>query len=76
MSYSAQGRKNQYENEISCMSEREKAVQQRFEQIINLLILYKQGNPSIEVVLSEKQLEKALKWYNTEFINKLSDLKE
>jgi hypothetical protein len=76
MSYSAQGRQNQYENEISCMSEREKAVQQRFEQIINLLIVYKQGNPTIEVVLSEKQLEKALKWYNTEFINKLSDLKE
>lgn len=43
---------------------REELMQLKFEQTIELLILYKQQNPLEEVYLSEKSISKAFKWYH------------
>lgn len=47
---------------------KEEIMQLRFQQTIELLILYKQQNPSKDVYLSEKSITEALKWYQ-DYIN-------
>lgn len=47
---------------------REEIIQLKFEHTIELLIMYKQQNPSHDVYLSEKCISKALKWYQ-EYMN-------
>ena len=74
MAYSSHQRKNQYENELAGMNKQELSIQQRFEQIINLLIMYKQANPSEEVILCDKHIDKMLKWYKTEFVDKIKGI--
>ena len=73
MSFTAHQRKIEYENEIASMSKQEQAQQTRFEQIINLLVLYKQSNPDKDVYLSEKELQNAIKWSQTEILDKLKE---
>ena len=38
-------------------------LQMKFEQTLELLILYKKQNPMKNVYLSEKSISEALKWY-------------
>lgn len=73
MSYSAHQRKTEYENEFAAMSKQEQAQQTRFEQIINLLVLYKQSNIGTDVFLSEKEVKKAIQWSQKEVIDKLKE---
>tara|TARA_B100001094_G_scaffold247349_1_gene244191 strand:- start:24742 stop:24918 length:177 start_codon:yes stop_codon:yes gene_type:complete len=40
-----------------------KIVQERFEQIIDILIIYKKENPEKDVYLTEKSMGEAIKWY-------------
>ena len=40
-----------------------KIVQERFEQIIDILIIYKKENPGKDVYLTEKTMGEAIKWY-------------
>ena len=52
----------------------ENISQEQFEHIIELLILYKQLNPTKDVYLSEYSLKQAIKFMSTtgkEFANKL-----
>tara|TARA_B110000285_G_scaffold231301_2_gene299706 strand:- start:42 stop:203 length:162 start_codon:yes stop_codon:yes gene_type:complete len=37
----------------------------KFEQTINILIMYKQEHSEKDVYLSEKSLKEAIKWYKT-----------
>ena len=43
--------------------DREHLLQMKFEQTLELLILYKEQNPVKNVYLSEKSISEALKWY-------------
>lgn len=52
-----------YLAEKNAMSKYERSVQERFEQLIEVLVLYKQSNPMIEVSLSEKSINEAIKWF-------------
>lgn len=52
-----------YVVEKNAMSKHERNIQERFEQLIEVLVLYKQSNPMIEVSLSEKSINEAIKWF-------------
>ena len=52
-----------YLAEKNAMSKYERSVQERFEQLIEVLVLYKQSNPMIEVSLSDKSINEAIKWF-------------
>jgi hypothetical protein len=43
----------------------ENLTQEQFEQIIDIVILYKQANPKKEVYLNEKCVKEALHFMNT-----------
>ena len=45
------------------MSKYERSVQERFEQLIEVLVLYKQSNPQLEVTISEKSINEAVQWF-------------
>lgn len=49
---------------------KEEIMQLRFQQTIELLIVYKKQNPSKDVYLSEKSITEALKWYQ-DYMNSL-----
>ena len=53
----------QYESEKNMMSKQERMVQERFEQLINILIMYKQEHREKDIYLSEKSINEALKWF-------------
>lgn len=48
----------------------EEFMQMKFEQTINLLIMYKQENPLKDVFLSEKSIKEAIEWYKNNILNK------
>lgn len=71
--------KEMYLAEKNAMSKYERSVQERFEQLIEVLVLYKQSNPMIEVSLSEKSINEAIKWFQgnlSGLINTISANKE
>ena len=45
------------------MSKQERMIQERFEQLVEVLIMYKQGNKEEDVFLSERSINEALKWF-------------
>tara|TARA_Y100000817_G_C16803208_1_gene520668 strand:- start:407 stop:622 length:216 start_codon:yes stop_codon:yes gene_type:complete len=57
--------KEDYLAEKNAMTKQERMVQERFEQIINILILYKQENRDKTVYLSEKSMNEALQWFQS-----------
>lgn len=59
--------------EKQSMSKQELIQQNRFEQLINIMIMYKQQNPNIDVYLTEKNITKAIKWYQTNFTSMLAE---
>ena len=68
-----------YLAEKNAMSKYERSVQERFEQLIEVLVLYKQSNPMIEVSLSEKSINEAIKWFQgnlSGLMNSISSNKE
>lgn len=52
-----------YVAEKNAMPKHERNIQERFEQLIEVLVLYKQSNPMIEVSLSDKSINEAIKWF-------------
>ena len=58
--------KEDYLVEKNTMTKQERMVQERFEQIINILILYKQENRDKTIYLSEKCMGEAISWYMKE----------
>ena len=52
-----------YQSEKNMMSKQERMVQDRFEQMINILIFYKQENKDLDVYLSEKCVNDAVNFY-------------
>ena len=59
--------------EKQSMSKQELIQQNRFEQLINIMIMYKQQNPKIDVYLTEKNITKAIKWYQSNFTSMLAE---
>ena len=55
--------KEDYLAEKNAMSKQERMNQERFEQLINVLIMFKQEHRDTEVYLSEKSINEALKWF-------------
>ena len=55
--------KEMYLAEKNSMSKYERSVQERFEQLIEVLVLYKQSNPQLEVTISEKSINEAIQWF-------------
>ena len=45
------------------MKPAQRQEQERFEQMINLLVIYKQFNPTMDIFLSESDINKAIPWY-------------
>mgnify|MGYP001271872480 FL=1 len=66
----------QYENEKNMMSKQERMVQERFEQLINILIMYKQENRDKDVYLTEKCTNEAVKFYQEKMSPLLNNLKK
>ena len=69
--------KEDYLMEKSLMNKQERMIQERFERLIDILILYKQTNRDEDVFLSEKSINKAIKWFQKNLsntVNKLSTL--
>lgn len=64
----------QYEQEKNMMSKQERMIQERFEQLINILILYKQENKEKDVFLSEKCVNEAVKYYQTQMAPIINNL--
>tara|TARA_B110000046_G_C12645501_1_gene254454 strand:+ start:102 stop:314 length:213 start_codon:yes stop_codon:yes gene_type:complete len=62
--------KEDYLNEKNSMSKQERMIQERFERLIDILILYKQSNPGKDIYLSEKHINEAICWFQ----NNLSSL--
>lgn len=52
-----------YLAEKNSMSKYERSIQERFEQLIEVLVLYKQSNQDLEVTLSEKSINEAVRWF-------------
>ncbi len=46
-------------------------LQMKFEQSINLLIMYKEDNPNKDVYISEKDLKKAMNWYKNKILKNI-----
>jgi hypothetical protein len=55
--------KEQYLLEKSMMTKQERMIQERFEKMIEILILYKQENQNKEVFLSDKCVGEAVNWF-------------
>lgn len=50
----------------------EELLQLKFEQTINLLIMYKQENPQLDVYLSEKSVKGAVQWYKNKILKNIN----
>ena len=55
--------KEDYLSEKNAMPKQERMVQERFEQLINVLIMFKQEHRDKNVYISEKSINEALKWF-------------
>ena len=66
----------QYENEKLMMSKQERLIQLRFEKMIDLLIMYKQSNPTKDVYLSEKCINDAVKWFQKNMSGVFESIKD
>jgi hypothetical protein len=55
--------KEQYLLEKSMMTKQERMIQERFEKMIEILILYKQENQNKDVFLSDKCVAEAVNWF-------------
>jgi len=55
--------KEDYLAEKNAMSKQERMVQERFEQLINVLVMFKQEYRDKDIYLSEKSINEALKWF-------------
>ena len=63
-----------YQSEKNMMNKQERLIQERFEQMINILIFYKQENKDINVYLSEKCVNDAIKYYQKKMSPILNNL--
>ena len=50
----------------------EELLQMKFEQTINLLIMYKQENPEKDVFLIKKDVKKATEWYKNKILKNIN----
>jgi hypothetical protein len=66
--------KEDYLMEKSLMSKQEKMIQEKFERMIDILILYKQTNKDEDVFLSEKSINKAIQWFQKNLTNTINQL--
>jgi len=65
-----------YLAEKNALSKYERSIQERFEQLIEVLILYKQSNPMIEVSLSDNSINEAIKWFQSNLSNVINTIQK
>ena len=63
-----------YQSEKNMMSKQERMVQDRLEQMINILIFYKQEYKDFDVYLSEKCVNDAVNFYQKKMSPILNNL--
>ena len=63
-----------YQSEKNMMNKQERLIQERFEQMINILIFYKQENKDLDVYLSEKCVNDAVNFYQKKMSPILNNL--
>ena len=63
-----------YQSEKNMMNKQERLIQERFEQMINILIFYKQENKDLHVYLSEKCVNDAVNFYQKKMSPILNNL--
>jgi len=68
--------KEMYLAEKNALSKYERSIQERFEQLIEVLILYKQSNPMIEVSLSDNSINEAIKWFQSNLSNVINTIQK
>ena len=54
------------------MNNNEEFMQMKFEQTINLLIMYKQEHNEKDVYLSEKSIKEAVEWYKNKILKDIN----
>jgi len=55
--------KEDYLAEKNAMSKYERSIQERFEQLIEVLVMYKQEHREKDVSLSDKSINEAIQWF-------------
>ena len=53
-----------YENDKSFMTKQERFNQERFEKVIDVVIMYKQQFPDKDVSLSDRYINESVKWFH------------
>ena len=66
--------KEDYLAEKNAMGKQERMVQERFEQLINVLIMFKQEHREKDVFLSEKSINEALQWFQENVSSLMSSI--
>lgn len=68
--------KEMYLAEKNALSKYERSIQERFEQLIEVLILYKQSNPMVDVSLSDNSINEAIKWFQSNLSNVINTIQK
>ena len=68
--------KEDYLSEKNAMGKQERMIQERFEQLINVLIMFKQEHRDKDVYLTEKCANEAVKFFQDKMSPILNNLKK
>jgi hypothetical protein len=68
--------KEDYIAEKNEMPKQERMIQERFEQLIEVLVMYKQENREEDVYLTDKSINEALQWFQGNVSSLMGSLKK
>ena len=68
--------KEDYLAEKKQMSKQERMIQERFEQLIEVLIMYKQEHVNKDVSLSDKSINEAVEWFQGNLSSLMASVKK
>jgi hypothetical protein len=68
--------KEDYIAEKNEMPKQERMIQERFEQLIEVLVMYKQENREKDVYLTDKSINEALQWFQGNVSSLMGSLKK
>ena len=66
--------KEDYLVEKNAMSKQERMIQERFEQLIEVLVMYKQEHREKNVFLSERSINEAIQWFQENLSSLMSSV--
>jgi len=68
--------KEDYIAEKNEMPKQERMIQERFEQLIEVLVMYKQEHREKDVYLTDKSINEALQWFQGNVSSLMGSLKK